>query len=162
MSLNSIRLQPAMVADFYANSLVETVAPHAVSASAPPTLPFLGGNAKKVSILVKHPGISFLPDEELELLSSVLVACKLSLADVAVINYANTHEQLAIVLQEARHILLFDVDPLSIGLPISFPHFQVQPFDARIYLASPSLTDVGRDKALKMKLWTALKTFFSL
>ena len=57
---------------------------------------------------------------------------------------------------------MLGVDPLSTGLPINFPQFQLQLFDKRTYLYAPTLEDLEKDKTLKQRLWTCLKTMFEL
>src|SRR5215213_6249659 len=88
MSLNNIHLNPQMLADLYANSLVET-GTTTVPESAGPK--HLGNNKKNIIIIVSHGSVPFLPDEELTFLISILSACKLSLADIAIVNSFGTN-----------------------------------------------------------------------
>ena len=64
--------------------------------------------------------------------------------------------------EESKTVLLFDVTPASIGLPIHFPNFQVQHFNKRIYLCCPALGEIEKDTTMKKQLWNSLKTVFSL
>src|SRR5215218_6626688 len=83
MSLNNIQLEPQLMADLYADCLIEDVAT---------TVPekarkiYLGQNKKKVLVVVSNESVPFLPDNELGFLTSVLTACKLSMADIAIVN----------------------------------------------------------------------------
>lgn len=162
MTLNTIQLNPSMLAEFYADVLVETG-----SGDAPATkeIRFLGNNKKHILVMVNHEEMPFLPDTELNFLSQVLGACKLSLADIAVVNFhPDGSSQIHQVFEnlEPSKVLLFNVDPLSLGLPINFPWFQVQDFDKRKYLYSPSLSEIEQDKPLKQKLWASLKNMFDI
>jgi hypothetical protein len=143
MSLNNIHLQPHLLANLFKNSLVVTTA---------------------TVVIVSHQSVPFLPDEELSFLTTVLAACKLSIADIGIINQFHVDKT---VLQdtlnsEAKNVLLFGVEPLSIGLPINFPAFQLQAFNNRTYLQAPQLSIIESDKALKTRLWTSLKAMFRI
>jgi hypothetical protein len=125
----------------------------------------LGQNAQKILILVNHPGITFLPDEELAFLTQMLQACKLSLGDVALLNltqYTQTGYQEILLHFNSKTVFLFGVTPGDWELPINFPQFQVQQFDGRKFLHSPGLSDMMGDKLLKTKLWASLKAILGL
>ena len=170
MSLNNIQLQPYLLADLYPNVLIETnstsipVSPPEAKSEAKP-FKYLGKNEKKILIMVANAEVPFLPDTELSLLTNILSACKLSLADIAIINSYNiehTELQNSVQQLEAKSVILFGIDPLSIGLPLNFPQFQLQQFDKRIYLYSPALSELEQDKSLKTRLWICLKELFGL
>src|SRR4029078_6806696 len=117
MSLNKIQLKPRMLADLYANSLLETS-----TTTVPETaqLKYLGNNKKNIAVIVKHQSATYLPDDELSFLVNILSACKLSLADIAILNSSRiqAEELQEMTLGETKTVLLFGIDPLSIGLPI--------------------------------------------
>lgn len=151
-----------MLADLYKNSLVETTSPQV--AGEPKKLRYLGNNQKKIIVIVFHQSVPILPDAELGFLSNVLAACKLGIADIGIINShgADQDDLQALIKEEANKVLLFGVEPLAIGLPINFPAFQLQPFNNRIYLHAPALSQIENDKALKGRLWTSLKAMFGI
>ena len=158
MSLNEISLPARMVADLYNASLIELVSPNKHK-----SIKFLGKNEKNILILVAQEDVAFLNDDELNFLSSVLTACKLSLADVAIVNlHATPNSNYRFFLDQfkSKTILLFDVDSQKIDLPFNFPHFQLQQFDNSTYLSAPSLQFIEKQKALKTQLWNCLKTIF--
>jgi len=161
MSLNNIQLKPNMLADLYHQTLVQT---STTTVPESMQLKYLGNNQKNIVVVVRHEKIPFLPDFELNFLANVLSACKLSMADIAIINQQHCHESelKSLIQTEGKSILLFGTEPLSIGLPINFPPFQIQHFDKRTYLHAPSLTEIEQDKGLKTKLWNALKAFFQI
>jgi hypothetical protein len=177
MGLNDIQLNGSMLAGFYANTLVETemLPAEAVKEKAPKKKGagqtavagsgFLGSNGKKIAIVVSHEGIPFLPQTELSFLTAILAACKLTLADIAIMNSNGLPEadiQERIRNLEARQVILFGKEPLAIGLPIHFPPFQLQQFDGRTYLHCATLTEIERHKPLKGSLWGSLKGMFGL
>ena len=161
MSLNSIVLKPQLLADLFGGTLVETVA---TSVPEKKTAQYLGNNKKQILVAVKHLSVPYLPDNELNFLTTILAACKLGLGDIAIINQSTTDPGTieALMEEESKIVLLFDVTPASIGLPIHFPNFQVQHFNKRIYLCCPALGEIEKDTTMKKQLWNSLKTVFSL
>lgn len=161
MSLNNISLSPQLMADLYATSLIERPIPgnHHVSTK------FLGENQKNILILVSNEKVAFLEDDELNFLSSVLNACKLNVADIAIVNILHTptsnYRELITELN-SNIALLFDVEAQAIDLPFNFPHFQLQQFDRCTYLSAPALQNIEKNKALKTQLWNSLKKLFSI
>jgi len=161
MSLNTIQLDPFLVAGLYPELLVET---GATTVPEKKVQSYLGNNARQIIIVVQHDSVPFLPDHELNFLSNVLAACKLSLADIAIVNIAKAGKDgvAGIIESEGRIVLMFGVGPETIGLPVYFPEFQLQQFNHRTYLHAPGLQTVENNKELKLKLWNNLKTLFGL
>jgi hypothetical protein len=161
MSLNNISLPAQLIADLYDSSLIEEIA----LSNSPEPIKFLGKNEKKILILVSKDNVAFIEDDELDFLSSILIACKLSLSDVAVINlknFGNTSYHFLIDQLKSKKIILFDVEAQTIDLPFNFPKFQLQQFDQAIYLSAPSLKEIQKEKTLKTELWNCLKNLFGL
>ena len=162
MSLNNMTLPPSLLAELYTNTLIE---PKVSTLPEPENISFLGKNEKRITMIVAHEKLPFLPDKELNFLTSILTACKLSLADIAIVNqYSNSQGNMQEALEklEARQVILFGVPPLTIGLPMNFPPFQIQNFDRRTYLFSPPLDELESNKETKQKLWSCLKNMFGL
>lgn len=163
MSLNNIQLNAALVAGLYEHTLIETASQKLPQREI---IRSLGNNKKNILLVVSKDNVAFLEEGELTFLSNVLGACKLSLADIAIVNEKNipagtTYQQL-IQHFNSRTILLFDVEAQAIDLPFNFPHFQLQQFDQCVYLSAPSLKRIEDEKALKTMLWGCLKNLFSL
>src|SRR5215216_6730043 len=83
MSLNNIVLTDGQIAHLYPGVLIEPKTTATIPKKSPS---YLGNNERKILLLVNYPVDLFLPDKELSFLTSVLSACKLSLADVAIVN----------------------------------------------------------------------------
>ena len=173
MDLNNLNLSPALLAALYPSSLVEDEAAPAIVAAAPdspqpsatPAWKSLGNNQQQILITVSYSGTTYLPDAALNLLTSMLTACKLSLGDVAIVNlqhYDNISGKEIISHFKSKRVLLFGMDPISFGLPVSFPTFQVQTVANTTYLYSPALDDIIDDKLAKSKLWVCLQRIFSI
>ena len=168
MSLNQIQLTNELLAHLYNDKLVEGVHTNAVPEAVPQMtqqIKHLGNGAKRIALLVDYAGVPFIPDGDLNFLTNVLQACKLSMADVALINI-NTHSpaETSKYLQELemKQVILFGLQPAVLDLPIHFPPFQLQAFAGCIYLCSPSLPELQQQKDLKLQLWNSLKKLFGL
>lgn len=161
MSLNNIALTPSMLADLFPDSLIET---NATTVPESHPVKYLGNNQKNILVVVSNSAVPFLQDNELNFLTTILAACKLGIGDIAIVNHHTTNDTAIqnIINSETKNVLSFGVDPLSIGLPINFPQFQVQQFNKRTYLYAPALSEIENDKTLKSKLWNALKVLFGI
>jgi hypothetical protein len=139
----------------------------AVPAAGPP-YKFLGNNRRKVTLLVHSPGSAFLPDNQLAFLTKILEACRMTIADVAIVNQATTAVTITALRQQLSPaiVLLFGMEPPSIRLPINFPVFKIQPYDQCTYLSAPTLDQLvlptAESRELKSKLWGCLKTLFDV
>ncbi len=159
MSLNNLILTTALLVDLYDDVLVE------INASRVPETEshyYLGSNEKNILIVVNTADAVYMEDEELTFLTSILSACKLTLADVAIINWHNQGTNKAISELYPKHVLLFGISPLQFNLPINFPHFQIQNFDKINYLTAPALSVIAKDISVKKELWTSLQKMFNI
>ncbi len=169
MDLNNIKLSPALVADLYQSSLIEMNEQPIVSYDRKndeqTKLKWLGENKKNVLLIVNYEDAVYMPDDDLNFLIGILGACKLGIADVAIVNLSNhpdfTYKEL-LAQFKSKTIFLFGAEPADLGLPLSFPNFQIQAFANSSFLSSPSLKQLEADKVLKSKLWVCLKNIFNL
>ena len=187
MELNNIILPVSVVADLYHSSLIEEneAAEKKITAAviekedmlhqAPKNeqgredgktrWKSLGNNQKNILVIVQHSDAVHLPDQDLTFLTGILGACKLSIADVAIVNI-NNHQQASYkeltTAFKSRIVFLFAVEPATFGLPMNFPHYQIQAFAGNSFLFSPSLKELENDKVQKSKLWVCLKRLFNL
>ncbi len=177
MELNNIELPASVVVELYQNSL--SVAGSILPASKIAAKPIeiepateqvvawksLGDNRKNILIIISSPGSVHIADNELSFLTGILGACKLNMADVAIVNHYNyqeaTYKELTNYFK-SKIVFLFDIEPASFGLPMSFPHYQIQSFAGSSFLYSVSLKDLENDKIEKSKLWISLKRLFNL
>ncbi|MDO6432150.1 hypothetical protein Q4E93_16225 [Flavitalea sp. BT771] len=129
---------------------------------------FLGSNRRNITIVVHSPGIAFLPDDQLNVLTRMLEACRMNMGDVAIVNHAAAPVIIAPLKQQLQpaFILLFGPKPPDIGLPMDFPVFKIQKYDQCTYLTAPSLEELvapgDESRLLKSKLWVCLKTMFEI
>lgn len=183
MGLNDLQLSPEIIARLYPSSLITSdssvsdqtrtrrpddtfpVKKTKVEPASEAALKSLGNNHKNILIVVNYTGLVHLPDEELSFLTNMLAACKLSLDDVAIINqnnYKDTACKDLLARFQSKNVFLFGVDPLAFGLPVSFPHFQVQNVAGCTFLFAPSLEENRTDKLIKSKLWLSLRSIFGI
>ena len=191
MALNNIQLSSFLLADMYKSSLVvieENTGSQEKKNTAVSTdaelretdsltsdliatdsyrdgWKYLGEYKKNILLVVHYTNATYLPDEQLNFLTSILGACKLSLGDVAIINIANVPSALYKTVQErfkSTATILFGLTPQEFEMPVSFPEFQVQALNHCSFLHTPELEALETDKVLKSKLWVCLRRMFSL
>ena len=164
MSLDNIQLSPFLVQNLYTKSLVELKTVQVASAAKTTNpIPFLGQNAKNILLLVNEKETPFATDDDLALLVSILSACKLSLADVALVN-CNKNETLTyedlIENFNPGFVILFGVTPKELFFPLHFPHYQLQQYNNQTFLCAPPLKMLATVIAEKKLLWNALQKHF--
>ena len=166
MSLDNILLADTVLQGLYSKCLYDLETNKSVSDDIQSTsISFLGNNQKKIAILVNSEAAIYLPDDELNFLLGILTACKLSMADIALVNLAKNPDMVYAALSEqlkAEKVFLFGLNAASIELPLQFPHYQVQQFNNQVYLSSVSLNEMQANKEEKLKLWNCLKNIFSI
>jgi len=126
---------------------------------------YLGEYKKSVLMIIRYQNIAYLPDAQMNFLTSVLGACKLGLADVAILNISNTpSNQYKTIYDQFKSsvIVLFGITPEEFAMPVNFPEFQVQAFNNCTFLHTPVLENLESDKILKSKLWVCLRRIFGL
>lgn len=165
MSLDNIQLSPLLVEKLYSKALVDLNTMKAVPENAAqPGFNWLGNNEKNILIVVNEPAAAFLQDNDLNLLVGILTACKLSMADIALINFHKNEQADYNSLNKALNpstILLFGTDPAKLDFPLNFPHFQLQGYNGQHYLSSPALNMLAADVSLKKQLWQSLQKHFN-
>lgn len=184
MSLDRIQLPDFIIVDLYKTALVEieseketvrmepkystpdNIEPIITAQDQP--IKYLGQNAKNVIIIVYNNEVSFVNDNDLAFLTSILKACNFNLGDIAIIN-AYTQPLAFNELKEtlsAKYVLLFGIEPSEIKLPFIIPQFQVQQYAGCTIIAAPELAELNNPapagKLLKSKLWLSLQRCFDL
>jgi hypothetical protein len=173
MDLNHIQLSPLLLTDFYKTHLVESPAIHPLSPVAPENtntkkgIQYLGKNQKGICLLVTYAKDVYLPDDQLNFLTSILQACRLNLGDVAIVN----HYREKVSFDELRkqlgcnYLLVFGVECAAIGLK-EIPLFGIQNINDCNIVYSPAAEELNNNnpesKMLKSKLWICLKQLFNV
>ena len=165
MSLDNIQLSPLLVEKLYSKALVDlnTVKLQGTE-KGEAGFNWLGNNEKNVLIVVNEQEAANLQDSDLNLLVGILSACKLSMADIALLNFHRNNTANFNKLNETFNpstIILFGILPEALDFPLNFPHFQLQAYNGQHYLCSPALNVLATDVALKKQLWLSLQKHFT-
>lgn len=165
MSLDNIQLSPFLVQQLYKKTLFEIdgikKAPVIQQSSA---ISYLGKNDKHIVVVVNESDAAFLPDADLNLLVGILTACKLSLADIALVNFNKNpgigYDQLMTDFSP-NTVFLFGIEPIELQFPLHFPNFQLQQYNDQTYISAPSLKLLSENKEQKKELWACLQKYIS-
>jgi len=164
MSLDDIQLTPFLVQNLYTKTLVDLKnVQEALLKKTIVHIPALGQNAKNILLIVDETEATFTSDDDLKLLVGILTACKLSLADVALVNFNKnesvTYDQLMNYFNPG-FVILFGVLPKDLSFPLHFPNYQLQQYNNQTFLCAPSLKMLGVVTEEKKQLWNSLQKHF--
>lgn len=170
MSLNQVKLNRELIAQLYQSVLVElpgnsSIESHVAGQPISGKIKSLGGHKKKICIIVKEQEAVFLKDEQLAYLTRILMACKLTLEDVALINIQDVVQPHYQQLQQqypSSTCLVFGLSPQNLQLPVDFPFFQLQKIESCTYLFAPALELLEPQKTDREKLWQSLRKQFNV
>lgn len=129
---------------------------------------FLGEHQKKILVLVQDSNAVHLNERAFDLLTSILNACKLTIADIALINLANKNFSLHQILAQvpSDFVLIFDINPVQLKIKLPTKLYSPILLGTTALLFCNNLSNMqGIDQASKvekMKLWNALKLIFKL
>ena len=166
MEIDNIHLSNYLCYNLFKNSLIgHADGEKTLEISKKSKIQHLGLNNQHILFLVNNAEHKYLSDAEMEMLTNLLTACKLSVADIALVNFAHnngvTYEDLITDLKSQK-ILTFGISTKDLNLPFNVPDFQIQKFQNQTYLFNPSMEDILNDVHLKKSLWNCLKNLFSI
>lgn len=162
MSLNKIQFSGYLCQTLYTKSLI----PNTTISNTDNNkikISSLGGNQKKILFLINNPDTKFLDDEEMILLTNLTTACKLSMEDIALVNYFNCDNKnykYLIDCFQAEKILMFGIPLAEMDIPFIIPDFQIQSYSGKLFMAAPALKVFINNKDLKKGLWKCLQKIF--
>lgn len=139
-----------------------------LKSSTPVPIKYLGDHLKKIIVLVNDNNAVHLNETDLGLLSSILNACKLTLADIALINIAQQPLALHEMLITLPSLFVISFDITSAQLKIKLPTTLYKPIvlgETQILFSNNLQSMQGGDQNAKLeksKLWNALKLLFKL
>ncbi len=155
-----IKLPDFVIVDLYQNSLV-------VEKKHVEEKFYLGENKRNILFLVNDKDGIFINHESLTTLTKILEALKMSIKDVAIVNFFHHKKPFQILKEklQPKFIFLFDVTLLQLQLPFTIPDYQVQQYDNCIFMSAPAATLSAKNddvtKKEKRKLWDNLKKIFA-
>ena len=175
MSFTKAKLPNFLLTDLYKNVLINstkkaetTIVEGEKKQPIRNSLEFLGENNKSIVIIVEDNEAVFIGDEKLQLLTNLLQACNLSLADVAIINIANKKLNYASIKEAVpfENLLMMGISIKPFELPLIFSKNKVQQFNNTNLLITENLSkligDTAEVKTEKRALWNALKIMFNI
>jgi hypothetical protein len=161
MGINHIRLSAELIGILYPETLVAEYVPDT-------DYPFLGKNLLSICFLVSYPDDEFIPGDQLVFLQKILMACKLSLNDIALINTKRTPVELPVLKTRfhPRIIFLWGTTPAVAGLKSNFPDMTISTWEniriLPVMQAELMSSDNPGGLELKKNLWISLKKLFNL
>ena len=166
MTIDNIHLTDFVCQNLFSNHLIgQNEVQETLVKPEQKVISHLGLNQKNILFLVNNPANKYLEDAEMEMLTNLLTACKLSVADIALVNYAHcapvTYDEL-IAEFNSEKLLIFGISTSDLKLPFNVPDFQIQKFQHQTYLFNPSMNSILNEVHLKKNLWNSLKKLFSI
>ncbi len=159
-----------MLANLYKNKLLIIDDQEASQPKAPSSLVNLtsgithrGGYQRKILWIHEEPDHPFLSNEDHEMITKILEACKFSWKDIALRNISGTSADLKeLLIEYSPKNLIFSV-PIIKQLPdMPTDLYSVSDNAQMSVLLTDRLAQIRNDKNLKIKLWNALKQMFEL
>lgn len=135
--------------------------------SVPAYFDYLGENNKYVLVLVNYPDSKHITDKDKEFFLKVISALKLTIEDVAVLNYAHYVSADINALKEyfsCSRIITFGLPPSSaVFRNLNMQDYSVtNVYGVSLLPASDTLRIIESDKNKKIVLWNALKLLFNV
>jgi hypothetical protein len=177
MDINHIRLSAELIANLYPEVLVaEKDIDQRVNKfktgltqnMKDPGYSCLGKNLLSICFLVNCPEVEFIPDDQFVFLQKILVACKLSLEDIALINTNRTPVEWQVLKTrfQPKIVFFWGDTPAITGLKQNFPDMTISTWENIQILPVMQSELMSRDNPkgpdLKRNLWISLKKLFNL
>jgi hypothetical protein len=186
MKVEKTILPPAVLVSLYKDSLVlaeKKIKPTKIAENKLPgkeqqtiaeatemasPIKYLGDHHKKILVVVNDPESVYLNETDFILLTSILNACRLTIADIALINVGNQKASLHEMLTKLPSLLViaFDIDAKALKIKLPSTLYKTTPlgetnllFSAALSTMQGSSADAKKEKG---KLWTVLKQIFQL
>ena len=169
--MEKIKLSQETLPDLYKNNLVliddhefnETPSPSIHDTSTTSANIHTGGYQKKILWIHEEPDHPFLSDDDHEMITKILDACKLSWQEIALVNMSNISKSIKNVLNDYSPNFLILTLPDQIHLFETYRSiYSVVRTSSETILITDRLKDIRQNKDLKIKLWHSLKEMFEL
>jgi hypothetical protein len=138
--------------------------PNSIQANAH-TFMFSGKNLKHIAVLIYETEYSDLPPHLLQLLQDILLACKLNINDIALINLAFQPLSFSEIEKQLQpqYCIYFGNIPKN-AFPFEVPFYDIKKFHSCTFFQASSLNNMYENsreaKLEKSKLWICLKQIF--
>jgi len=170
MDMKNEQIPPFILSDIYRNSITIIEEENITQTVLLPNknLLYLGENKKQIIILVDEENTLHLQDDSYTFLSSILNACKLNMADVAIINCNKQTINYAIIKEQLKpsYCIVFGNAFQNVKIPASISLYEPTLFENTTYLLASELSvmklNTQEAKIEKSKLWVSLKKIFNI
>jgi hypothetical protein len=131
-------------------------------------LKHLGDHNKKILVIVNDPNSVYLNEADFILLTSILNACKLTIADVALVNIGNQETSLHQILETlpSSIIMCFAIDSAELKIKLPNTLYKINELGESVLFFSKALSTMQgtgiEAKQEKGTLWILLKKLFAL
>ena len=123
---------------------------------------YTGGFKRKILWLHAETMHSLLSDDDHEMVSKILDACRLSWDDIALVNTEKSNQTADHIIDSLAPLFIISSIPSPL-LNITHPVLYQLTESAGIKtLCTDTLRDIRTDKNLKVKFWQSLKNMFQL
>lgn len=155
MDLDHLELPGQLINKLYKTELVNLTFKDAPSKER---VQFTGGNKKNILVAINASN----PDKkDQELLNNLLLACKLTLSDIAVVNFHGQQVSVQNAADELNisKVILFGIKPET-GL--TKKKYEIFNFNNMTFLIADELKDLHGDVEKKKQLWQCLRQLFKI
>jgi hypothetical protein len=155
MSLEKLKINPYNIGLLYNEGLVASKETNSNELK----INVLGNNEQHIALLVFEPNVPIISDAHLEFINKLLLACKLNMDQVAIVNLAANYLTIGAINStlQPKLVLMFGVSSTQLGLPIVFPDHKVQLHDNVKYIRTKDIASLQFDVTAKTEFWAALK-----
>lgn len=151
-------LDPFLISGLYRGTLVEESKKNQPATRLIPDIPSIGNNKQHWLLLIRNEKEAYLNPEIFDMLNKLLLACKMTLDDVALVNMAHLNEadfdSLSHQFSPHKIILFGQVFP---ELVRGHHKNKIWETDGCYYLHTDDLEDMFRESKLKVPFWNELK-----
>lgn len=166
MSLDNLKLPAGIVTQLYKESLVDlNSSKQQLKQLTENRFNILGNNQKNILLIVNDSSSLHLNDADFQFLTGILNACKLSMADIGLLNIFHYKETGLEEFKEAfspKYVIVFDVKEKQLQIQNPFVDYTILKNKNTQILPAPSLQFISQNTDEKKKLWAALKNLFNL
>lgn len=164
MSLDNIQIPTVLVQNLYKKSLVDLETNQSEQMTKKEDKwSFLGENKKHIVLIINENDYAYLSEEQMKFLMDILSACKLSMVDVSLINFARNptiDDEKLLQYFSPEKLIFFGVSLPELGFPLQIPMYKLQSYNQQTYLSVPKLQVLFEQKDQKLLFWNCLKSLF--
>lgn len=162
--MEKVNLTAASLTDLYKKNLViiQGQDEKNVKKGEPIPVIYTGNYKQKILWLHTEPLHPNISNEDHEMVSKILDACRLSWDDIALVNLHQANQNPEQIIQILTPMFVIFSDPSFINNVTHDAIYQVNESAGVKKVYTDRLSDIRQDKNLKVRFWQALKNMFQL